>query len=157
MSSSCPLTARNCIAEVSYNGLGQRLSMSVYQAGVGLSTQYTVDPLATARPLVAEAQGQAIFYLYGNEPLGEQAEGWSYSLADGTGTPRQLVDAAAQVTLSGRYTPWGELMQVEGQGDFTWGYFGGLMDAATGLIYLGNGQYGVYPEPAEGTRRPGVS
>jgi hypothetical protein len=32
-------------------------------------------------------------------------------------------------------------MLQSGMGNFTWGYFGGLMDAATGLLYVGNGQY----------------
>jgi hypothetical protein len=32
-------------------------------------------------------------------------------------------------------------MALEGEGGFTWGYFGGLLDAATGLIYVGDGQY----------------
>jgi hypothetical protein len=30
---------------------------------------------------------------------------------------------------------------MSGGGGFTWGYFGGMLDAATGLIYIGNGQY----------------
>ncbi len=32
-------------------------------------------------------------------------------------------------------------MEQNGDGDFTWGYFGGLLDTATGLIYVGGGQY----------------
>ncbi len=33
------------------------------------------------------------------------------------------------------------MLTQAGDGDFTWGYFGGLLDAATGLIYVGSGQY----------------
>ena len=35
----------------------------------------------------------------------------------------------------------GDTLEVYGSGSFTQGYFGGVMDAATGLIYVGNGQY----------------
>lgn len=35
--------------------------------------------------------------------------------------------------------------------------FGGLMDAATGLLYVGDGQYGVYPELVEGIPTPADS
>lgn len=45
------------------------------------------------------------------------------------------------VTLSAAYTPWGDMVEVNGQGSLTSGYFGGMLDAATGLIYVGKGQY----------------
>jgi hypothetical protein len=35
----------------------------------------------------------------------------------------------------------GDTLETFGTGRFTQGYFGGIMDAATGLIYVGNGQY----------------
>jgi len=38
-------------------------------------------------------------------------------------------------------TRWVEPVETYGDGGFTFGYFGGLMDAATGLLYIGNGQY----------------
>src|SRR6185436_11957218 len=37
--------------------------------------------------------------------------------------------------------PWGDALETYGTGNFTYGYFGGVMDAATGLLYVGNGQY----------------
>jgi len=49
-------------------------------------------------------------------------------------------------------------MEIRGTGNFTWGYFGGLtlapparagVDAATGLMYIGNG---LYYDPATFTR-----
>ena len=55
---------------------------------------------------------------------------WSYSLPDGTGTSRQITDAGGTVTLAASYTPWGDTFEYFGEGSFTWGYFGGLMDAA---------------------------
>jgi len=30
-------------------------------------------------------------------------------------------------------------------------------DEPVGLLYIGNGQYGVYPEPVEGIRPPSAS
>jgi hypothetical protein len=35
----------------------------------------------------------------------------------------------------------GDTLETYGAGNFTFGYFGGIMDAATGLLYVGNGQY----------------
>jgi RHS repeat-associated protein len=52
-----------------------------------------------------------------------------------------LTDAAGEVTYSARYTPWGDTLEASGTGNLTFGYFGGLMDAATGLLYVGDGQY----------------
>jgi len=52
-----------------------------------------------------------------------------------------LTDANAEITLSTRYTSWGDTLELNGTGNFTFGYSGGLMDEATGLIYVGNGQY----------------
>ena len=68
-------------------------------------------------------------------------DSWAYDLSDGTNTPRQLVNAQGQITYSARYTPWGDLMQSSGTGNFTYGYLGGLMDTSTGLLYVGSGQY----------------
>jgi RHS repeat-associated protein len=73
--------------------------------------------------------------------IAEQTNAWSYGLPDGTNTQRQLTDADGEVTLAARYTPWGDTLESYGAGNLTFGYFGGLMDAATGLLYVGNGQY----------------
>ncbi len=32
-------------------------------------------------------------------------------------------------------------MSVSGAGNFTYGYFGGVMDSATGVLYVGIGRY----------------
>jgi len=90
-------------------------------------------------------------------PIAEQTTGWSYSLTDATSTPRQLTDAVGNVTFAARYrvaprrgTPWGGALESYGTGSLSYGYFGGLtlapparagVDAATGLIYIGDGQY----------------
>jgi len=73
--------------------------------------------------------------------IGEKTTAWNYSLPDGTNTPRQLSDLSGDITLTSRYTPWGDTLELNGNGNLTFGYFGGVMDAATGLLYVGNGQY----------------
>jgi hypothetical protein len=62
-----------------------------------------------------------------------------------------MVDASDELKLTTSYTPWGDTLSVNGTGNpstgsgqaFTFGYFGGVMDAATGLI-------GACPECSEG-------
>jgi hypothetical protein len=145
-------------AEMQYNGpsagsepalslskgqaLGERVSMTGWQGEISLTTTYTLDLTRRNAVLTADASSNLTFYLYGNNgPLAELTTSWAYYLADGTNTPRQMTDATGEVTLARSYTPWGEVRQQVGTGSFTWGYFGGLMDAATGLVYVGGGQY----------------
>ena len=93
------------------------------------------------RPLTAETGGNTNFYLYGLGAIGEKTTAWSFALPDGTNTPRQLTNAQGEITLSSRYTPWGDTLDTFGTGNFSFGYLGGVLDATTGLIYVGNGQY----------------
>ena len=104
----------------------------------GVTTQYVLD---NGQVLEATTEGQTTRYLYGLGLIGEQTGTWAYSLADGTNTPRQLADGEAQITFAARYTPWGDTLESSGTGNFSFGYLGGLMDGATGLLYVGNGQY----------------
>jgi len=111
-----------------------------------LASPTTVDVIATyvmdsVQPLTAEPGGNNTYYPYGLGAIGEKTTAWNFSLPDGTNTPRQLSNSSGEITLSARYTPWGDTLEVNGTGNFTYGYFGGVMDAATGLIYVGNGQY----------------
>jgi RHS repeat-associated protein len=128
-------------AEMLYNGLGQRLRMTGYALGTSVTTTYVLDLMENARPLSATSNGNTTYYVYGLGPVAEFTTEWSYSLPDGTNTPRQLTNANGEITLSGKYTPWGDSLEYTGTGNFTFGYFGGMMDAATGLLYVGNGQY----------------
>ncbi|HRJ57207.1 MAG TPA: hypothetical protein PLV64_13040 [Anaerolineales bacterium] len=121
-------------AEMSYNGLGQRLGMDAS----GVIAYYVMDG---NRPLTATTGTDTTSYLYGLGAIGEETDAWSYGLTDGTNTQRQLTDATGEVTYSARYTPWGDTLEASGTGNLTIGYFGGLMDAATGLLYVGDGQY----------------
>ena len=122
-------------AEMAYDGLGQRLSLTGRQAGQSLTTRYLLDGSQT---LAATANGQTTYYLSG---VGEYRADWIYYLADGTNTARQITDPQGQVTFMRSFTPWGEVLEQSGQSDLTTGYLGGTLDAATGLIYMGNGQY----------------
>jgi len=79
-------------------------------------------------------------YLYGLGVIGSQTDAWSYLLPDGLTSSRQLADANGAITQATAYTPWGDTLAVNGA-NLAYGYLGGIMDVATGLIYVGNGQY----------------
>lgn len=121
-------------AEMHYNALGQRLQMS----SSGETARYVMDG---DQPLLAALGGRTTYYLYGLAPIAELTDAWSYSLPDGFGMSRQISDAGGAITYATNFTPWGEIFESFGQGNITWGYFGGLMDTATGLLYVGDGQY----------------
>jgi YD repeat-containing protein len=121
-------------SSMAYNGLGQRLSM---EAG-GVTTEYVMEG---NNPLIADAGGNATTFLYGLGPVAEKTTIWNYTLPDGGNTQRQSTDGSGEVTFASRYTPWGDGLETYGTGNFEFGYFGGLMDEANGLLYVGNGQY----------------
>jgi RHS repeat-associated protein len=104
----------------------------------GVIAYYVMDG---NRPLTVTTGSDTTSYLYGLGVIGEESNAWSYGLTDGTNTQRQLTDALGDVTYSARYTPWGDTLESSGTGNLAFGYFGGLMDAATGLLYVGDGQY----------------
>jgi RHS repeat-associated protein len=128
-------------AEMAYSGLGDRLSLTAFQGGGSLTTEYALDLLSRSSPLAATVAGQTTLYLYGLGAIAEQGAAFSYYLKDVDRTARQLVDPAGQLTLARSFTPWGEPLEQVGGDDLAFGYFGGLLDAATGLLYLGSGQY----------------
>ncbi len=100
---------------MSYNGLRQRLSMTA----ADVIAHYVMDG---DQPLTATSAGNTTFYLYGLGAIGEKTIAWSYSLPDGTNTPRQLSNTTGNITLSARYTPWGDALDTYGTGGFTFGY-----------------------------------
>jgi RHS repeat-associated protein len=104
----------------------------------GVIATYVMDG---DRPLTAQSNGNTTFYLYGLGAIAEKTTSWNYSLPDRTNTPRQLSDINGGIILSARYTPWGDTLDTFGIGNFTFGYLGGVLDATTGLLYVGNGQY----------------
>jgi RHS repeat-associated protein len=128
-------------AEMAYNGLGDRLSLTAFQGGGSITTEYALDLLSRSSPLAATVAGQTTLYLYGLGAIAEQGAAFSYYLKDADRTARQLADPTGELTLSRSFTPWGEPLEQVGETSLAFGYFGGLLDAATGLIYLGGGQY----------------
>ena len=123
---------------MAYDGLGNRLEMTAYAEGQSVTTRYVLD---NGQVMAAIAGESSTFYLYSNGPLAERADAWAYPLTDGSRTARQLVDSTGNVVLASSYTPWGDTLSLSGSGSFLTGYFGGIMDSATGLLYVGNGQY----------------
>jgi YD repeat-containing protein len=61
------------VTSLSYNGLGQRLSMDA----AGVIAHYVMDG---NQPLTAESNGNTTFYLYGLGAIGEKTNQWSFSL-----------------------------------------------------------------------------
>jgi hypothetical protein len=57
-------------------------------------------------------------------------------------------EAGGNIILSARYTLWGDMLEMRGLGNFAFGYpsialrasLSGVLDAATGLLYIDNGQ-----------------
>ena len=82
----------------------------------GVIAAYVLDG---DRPLTATSNNNTTFYLYGLGAIGEKTSAWSYSLPDGTNTPRQLSDLSGDITLSARYTPWGDTFDTIGAGNFS--------------------------------------
>jgi YD repeat-containing protein len=124
-------------SQMSYNGLGQRLSVS----GAGQTLNYLVDQAGDDSPLAAYSSGQASYYLNGAGPLGKFNTAWNYYLPDGVNSIRQVTDLSGATLLTTSYTPWGEVLSQTGAAGALRGYMGGLWDPTTGLIYAGSGQY----------------
>jgi len=112
--------------------------MTAWAGGESATTRYELEG---GRVLTAIAGDLTTTYLYGMGPVAELTDSWAYSLPDGANTQRQLTDSVGDVTLISSYTPWGDTLTAYGTGSFSYGYFGGIMDNATGLLYVGNGQY----------------
>jgi hypothetical protein len=55
----------------------------------GVIAHYVMDG---DQSLTATSNGNTSFYLYGLGTIGEKTTTWSYSLPDGTNTPRQLAN-----------------------------------------------------------------
>lgn len=78
-------------SEREYNGLGQRLGMNA----AAVIAHYVLD---ADQPLTATTGSNTTFYLYGLGVIAEKTDAWSYSLPDGTNTPRQLVNLSGGIT-----------------------------------------------------------
>ena len=127
-------SAWNTQAEMEYDGLGTRLTSSAF----GVTTRYASDG---QMPLTISTGNKVITILYGLGPVAEKTNDWNYLLSDGVSLPRQLTDMNGEITLSVRYSPWGKAMDISGLENFDMSYISTLTDFATGLMYIGNGQY----------------
>jgi RHS repeat-associated protein len=112
--------------------------MTTFVDGMPSTTRYQLD---NGQTLAAIAGETSTFTLYGRGAIGTFSTEWSYILQDGAGSMRQLAKPDGAVALSVSYTPWGDTLEVYGTGMLDIGYLGGVYDAGTGLIYMGNGQY----------------
>ena len=125
---------------------GSYLKTTAFSVEEADTTRYVLDSGSTLTSVAGET---STFYLYGyaSTPAGSMGvigtlgESWSYILPDGAGSTRQLVTPDGAVALSIAYTPWGDTLEIYGSGMLNLGYLGGVYDAGTGLIYMGNGQY----------------
>jgi RHS repeat-associated protein len=64
-------------AQMAYDGLGDRLSMTGFAGGQSVTTQYVMDG---SRVLSADASGNVTTYLYGLGPIGQLTDVWAYGL-----------------------------------------------------------------------------
>src|SRR5687768_10100968 len=83
---------QSSVVTMDYNGLGQRLSMDA----AGVIAHYV---MGGDQPLTADSAGNTTFYLYGLGAIAEKTDAWSYSLPDGTNTPRQISNLTGDITL----------------------------------------------------------
>jgi RHS repeat-associated protein len=131
-------TAWQTQSEMRYDGLGNRLEMTSYTDGVGETIRYQLD---NGQPLAAVGTESTSYYLYGRGVIGTKTDSWAYVLQDGLGSTRQLATHEGVIVMSVAYTPWGDVLEYYGSGGIDFGYLGGVYDAGTGLLYMGNGRY----------------
>jgi len=116
------------------NGISTRLTSCV----LGVNTSYATDEQL---PLTNRMGNKVITVLFGLGPIAEKNTDWNYLLTDGVNLPCQLTDMNGEITLSVRHSPWEKMMDVNGFENIGMSYISALADFATGLIYVGNGQY----------------
>ncbi|MEP7286967.1 MAG: RHS repeat-associated core domain-containing protein [Chloroflexota bacterium] len=140
-----------------YNGLGQRVQQTV-SAQV---TQYLLDVQpGLERVLTATQSTNVTRYVHG--PLGLQQQlqpdgtTWRWSILDGLGSVRGVVDNTAVQQESRLYSPFGEVYATTGSSQTVFGFTGEPTDG-NGLVQLRARYYnpalGVFPslDPLEGT------
>ena len=111
-----------------YNGLGDRLQQTVD----GVPINYTLDINTGLTQVLADATHT---YLYGQERIAQENVVIEYFLGDALGSVRQLVDGAAEVTLTQSYKPYGSVLSISGSGETSSGFTGQWLDD-TGLQFL---------------------
>jgi RHS repeat-associated protein len=116
-------------AEVAYgyNGDGLR----VWRTANGQTSRYTWDLAGGLPQLLSDGE---TLYVPG---VGQYRDGeWTYTLADGLGSVRQLADGQGYVVQRYDYSPFGQVMAAEGGWANPLRYSGEQWDADAGLLYL---------------------
>ena len=117
-----------------YNAQGDRTSQTVN----GEQTKYLLDPVGLTQVIAETTAGgldrsrQTSFYVSGLAQY--QGDAWTYQLADGLGSVRQMVDGDVTVTLAQTYDPFGNVLEQHGAGSSGFGYTG--EQSGSRLVYL---------------------
>jgi RHS repeat-associated protein len=134
------------LAQMNYDGLGNRARMIAWAGGVPLTTTYATRIAGQVQILQVTSGANTITYLYGVTALGEFGSQSVYYLTDGAGSVRQLADLNGAVVLTRWYEPMGQILTQRGTSDATYGYLGAQVDRITGLLYIN----GAYYDPITG-------
>jgi RHS repeat-associated protein len=134
------------LAQMNYDGLGNRARLVTWAAGVPLTTTYATRIAGQGQILQASSGSNTTTYLYGLTALGEFGSQSVYYLSDGSGSVRQLADLNSAIVLTRWYEPLGQILLQSGSADATYGYLGAQVDRITGLLYIN----GAYYDPVTG-------
>lgn len=117
-----------------YNGLGDRLQQTVDS----VTESYTLDLNNWLTQVLADGTNT---YLYGSGRLAQyDANGGEYFLGDALDSVRQLSDATGTIILVHSYQPFGNLSNVAGTANISYGFTGEWTDL-NGLVYLRSRYY----------------
>ncbi len=120
------------LATFAYNGMGQRVQKTVGT----LTHSYVYDGANILEERLSD--GSKYDYVHGSgvdHPLGsrDQSGAASYFLADHLGSVAQVTNAAAAITLTREYDPWG--IPLQGSATPGYAFTGREWDAETNLYY----------------------
>lgn len=142
-------------SEYAYNGLGQRLSQTVST----VVTEYLLDTQpGLYKVLAATTNSDTTRYIH--DPMGIHAQqdptdDWTWTVQDGLGSVRGVVDEALAPQVSQHFAPYGDPWGVQGSNLTVFGFTGEQVES-TDLVYLRARYYnpalGVFPslDPLEG-------
>jgi RHS repeat-associated protein len=134
------------LAQMTYDGLGNRARLVGWVSGVAYTTTYATRIVGQIQILQASSGGVTTTYWYGVGAIGEYGSSTSYYLVDGNGSVRQVTDQNGSVTFARYYDPFGQLLTQNGSGNTLYGYLGAQFDQVLGLMYIN----GAYYDPVTG-------
>lgn len=151
-------TSYSVLAQMAYDGLGNRARLTTWAGGVPLTTTFANS--SDSRLLQATTGTTTTRYLYGKEAIAEFGGQASYYLVDGYGSLRQTTDASGNVLFARWYDPFGQIINQTGSGDALYGYLGAQFDRISGLLYINGAYYdpvtGRFLSPSTGGPNPYV-